>query len=310
MLASSTKPNSQIIILDDLNLGYQDKNDSKATGLENVLADFGLTQHVGEPTHIKGRTLDWVSDTNCALNVTSVSPCAWSDHHKIAFTINSSPLAVKPNLAPPTYTRNKKDITVEKLLPLILPLLNSASSTCSDPTALVDTYNHIMLNALNTIAPIKLRKQKPRLHLNSWFTPHLRDLRKEKRKAEAHWKSLPSLINKNNLTLVSLSYKEAILAAKKEEYNKRIIQAQSNTKELFKILKELESLVAPLDTCTPDSEWCANIQKALLDKIALLHSKINAKKSHLSDATPRPTKLPHPNIPSNHSVSHPSPSRK
>ncbi|XP_069478208.1 uncharacterized protein, partial [Ambystoma mexicanum] len=164
-------------------------------------------------------------------------------------------------------TTDKQNITTDKLMPLLLPVLSCSSKTL-DPTELVDPYNTTITQALDTIAPLKLWKSKPKAHLNTCFTPQLKALRTEKRKLEATWKYLPTKENKDNVNEISSKYKAEILRTKCETYNDRIQKASSSTKELFVMLREKESPIPPDDSCPKDKTWCRNIQNELSNKIA------------------------------------------
>ncbi|XP_069476331.1 uncharacterized protein [Ambystoma mexicanum] len=86
---------------------------------------------------------------------------------------------------------------------------------------------------------------------------------------------------------------QEILLAKQETYNARIAQANSSMKELFIILKEIESPISVPDNCVKDILWCTNIQQALANKVTILESKIAKKKSSLSlDNMPKITITP------------------
>ncbi|XP_069461276.1 RAD51-associated protein 2 [Ambystoma mexicanum] len=225
----------------DFNLGFNDPNDQHALAISNLLAETGFTQRISQATHIKGRTLDWVADLKCAEAITTITPLIWTDHFQISFPLPTKTLSakIKP-IASPVTTRNQRNITTDKVIPLIVPTLNSLSDSAS-PDKLVDAYNNIITKPLDTIAPLKMQKSKPKAHLNSWFTLHLKSLRLEKRKLETLRKLFPTDENKNNLINLATYYKKEIIRSKQESYNERITKASSNSNELFTILREMES---------------------------------------------------------------------
>ncbi|XP_069466304.1 4'-phosphopantetheine phosphatase isoform X1 [Ambystoma mexicanum] len=293
VISEKLKNSSQTLVLGDFNLGFNDFNDHQATAVANTLSELGFTQIVNTPTHTKGRTLDWIASHNCNPAITAIAPQTWSDHHLISFTLNTKrPTVSTPTPAIPTLTRNKKNITAANILPYILPKLNSLPDH-TDPGTLVDEFNNAMSSALDRVAPFKLRNSKPKKHLNPWFTPHLKNLRLQKRKCETAWNRYPTAENKTNLINISSQYKKDIILAKQETYNNRITQANSSMKELFSILKELETPIAVQDDSIKNKTWCTDIQLALTNKVANLQTKIALKRASLPTQPPL-DKIPTP----------------
>ncbi|XP_069478307.1 uncharacterized protein [Ambystoma mexicanum] len=278
--SNNLKNSSQVLLLGDLNLGYNDPKDTSASDVANILIEEGFTHKVLHPTHTKGRILDWIADHNCNIAISTISPEIWSDHHLITFTLaNDKPTSIPPPPAPPIPTRNKKNITCDNLFPLILPTLNAIPDNMS-PDALVREYNHIMISSLDAKAPLKLQQSKPKAHLNSGYTPYLKRLRTKKRLCATTWKTQPT-----KLIAITSLYKDKILLGQRETYNARITQAKSGMKELFAIFKELKAPIPVPDNCTKDKLWCSNIQQARANKVATLHVKIANKKASLTSNT-------------------------
>ncbi|XP_069464696.1 vomeronasal type-2 receptor 1-like [Ambystoma mexicanum] len=242
LLDTNVKPGTQIILLGDFNLGYNDPKDINASSIANTISEAGLT--IRRPTHSKGHTLDWVTDINCVSLITAIEPCIWTDNYLISLTISDlpQPKSTKP-YAPPAFTRCKENITLSNLLPLIQPITNY-SSLIANPNDLAELYNNTINSAIDAIAPLKLTKSKPIAHLNTWFTPTLKALRKEKRHAEACWRKNPSPDNKNLLTTLTNSYKKQFIQAQKETFNDRI--------KKIKLLSDQEVLSEENGELTPD----------------------------------------------------------
>ncbi|XP_069466115.1 taste receptor type 1 member 2 [Ambystoma mexicanum] len=252
LIANNTQNHSQNLLMGDFNIGFNDPDNKHAHSITALLNDHGLSQKVLSPTHIKGRTLDWVSELNCNITVTDIVPQPWTDHYLINFTASLDLLIPKTiSMIPSLPTRSKKDISAEKLIPLLLPTINGLENN-TDPDTLVDTFNLAMTKALDTIAPTKLCKSKQKAHLNAWFTPQLNELRKQKRKLQAIWHNSPTDNNKAKLAQLSKRYKKEIINIKNNLFDDRITKVQSNTKELFSILREMESPIKPVDTVPTD----------------------------------------------------------
>src|SRR6218665_579434 len=71
---------SQVVILGDLNLQLATPSSSSATNFQQILDQFGLTQHVSVPTHKGGGWLDVVITRDDCTPTVDVWPPVLSDH--------------------------------------------------------------------------------------------------------------------------------------------------------------------------------------------------------------------------------------
>jgi len=80
--------NTQIVIAGDLNLHLEDLSSPAANDFRAIAEQFGLTQHVAEPTHRSGGWLDVViTRDDCVLTDLQISPPTISDHGLVTATI-------------------------------------------------------------------------------------------------------------------------------------------------------------------------------------------------------------------------------
>ena len=99
-LAKYATVDKNLIIVGDLNFHLDSKSDRDAARFTSVLQSFGLRQHVQEPTHIRGHTLDVVitrddSDIVSELQVTDPGVCdnhghLTCDHYAVSFKSGTS----------------------------------------------------------------------------------------------------------------------------------------------------------------------------------------------------------------------------
>lgn len=85
-LAHFTSKSCNFYVFGDFNLHIQLGNtDADASHFSNVLSSLGLVQHVTQPTHRSGNTLDLVitKDTDSHLQVLSVTDDCVSDHFTV-----------------------------------------------------------------------------------------------------------------------------------------------------------------------------------------------------------------------------------
>jgi hypothetical protein len=98
----------------DFNFHWENENKPDVQHLMDIMSTFNMSQHVNDPTHSSGHTLDWViscSDDDIQSSVDVSVPL--SDHHCIHAILNLK----KPPLPTKTITfRQYKKIDKEKFL--------------------------------------------------------------------------------------------------------------------------------------------------------------------------------------------------
>ena len=146
-----------------------------------LLESMGLQQHVNEPTHESGHTLDLIITRQCdsLLANTPVTDCLFSDHSTLICDLTlGKPLQPKKRIS----FRKTKVFDVNLLCDEL-----STTSLCTDsPDALNDLvkwYNSTLCAALGSDAPLvtKFITVRP---LVPWFIEDIRESRRERRRAE------------------------------------------------------------------------------------------------------------------------------
>src|SRR6218665_149309 len=84
--------NSQLIIVGDFNIHVEDHMDSHSIQFSALLKQFGLHQHVREPTFVRGGTLG--SSPLISVQNLLIHPPATSHHSLVEFTL--PPLYAQP----------------------------------------------------------------------------------------------------------------------------------------------------------------------------------------------------------------------
>ncbi|KAJ0023604.1 hypothetical protein NQD34_003503 [Periophthalmus magnuspinnatus] len=86
-----------LVITGDFNVHVDNVFDRNAKELSSVLETFGLTQHVSEPTHNRGHTLDLLITKGVNISNVSVVDVALSDNFCVFFDLSVIP---KPAAGP------------------------------------------------------------------------------------------------------------------------------------------------------------------------------------------------------------------
>ena len=80
-----------ILLAGDFNIHVDDISDPTARSFLDLLSAFGLSQHVHEPTHRSGHTLDLLVAHEVVPDDISVSPLTLSDHSSVSFLLPIAP---------------------------------------------------------------------------------------------------------------------------------------------------------------------------------------------------------------------------
>ena len=81
------------MIVGDVNLWFDDPNDTYVKKATTLLSDHNFTQHITEPTHDKGHILDWLiakEHDSFLLSYNVVETPFKSDHKAIVFDLDIS----------------------------------------------------------------------------------------------------------------------------------------------------------------------------------------------------------------------------
>ena len=87
-----------------------------------VLDNYGLTQHVTEPTHNKGHTLDLIISKGLNISEVEVTDVALSDHSCVFF---ESYISVHKNVEKEVTTKRYLTENIREMFTQNLPLLTS-----------------------------------------------------------------------------------------------------------------------------------------------------------------------------------------
>src|SRR6218665_3900261 len=177
--------NAQLILTGDLNLKLKDPTHPESATFAAITEQFGLTQHVAEPTHKLGGWLDViVTRDDCQVTDVTVHPPILSDHGTSCHGFHSVHLrAIAPH--------HKAHPPLEEAGPCSVPLSTTSSALFNDveafssstATDLFSSYETVMLKLIDSFLP--QRTVRSRQHpLSPWFNADCRALRRQARRLE------------------------------------------------------------------------------------------------------------------------------
>ena len=263
----------ELLIVGDFNI-HVDTVNSLSDSFTNILDANGLKQHVDQPTHRKGHTLDLVitRDTSGLLrsppvisisgvgDLTGASSC---DHYAVWCYLNIA----RPKTISKTVTyRSLRKIPIHNYRADILRVVECNSETAG---ALVEQYNGKLQALTDKYAPpqnktITLRPHAP------WYTEALRREKRERRKCERTATRTLLTVDREIAEERYARRTVQIEQAKAAYYTSQIDKNKGDSKTLFKLTNSLMGkngeTILPTHSC----------DKTLADQfLSFFHNKID-----------------------------------
>ena len=272
-----------LLITGDFNIHMDDRLDSDAVKFNELLLEFGLNQHVSAPTHRDGHTLDLIiTRGNDSVILTEPSADYFvSDHSFVVCTIDIQ----RPSSTTKTVTYRKfRNINIEEFKEDIKQssLNDKMNGDCDDAAsleALASQYNKVMRDIVDKHAPeqtktVRLKSPVP------WFDGNLKDLKRQRRKAERQWlrhKADPTMSEtyKKQYNQARNEYRAAIEKTKTEYYSDQVQKCAGDQKKLFALIR---SISKPQEQEQyPDCSSLQNLANAFANFFAMKIANIRTK---------------------------------
>lgn len=192
----------QLLITGDFNIHVDVFDDPDALKLRDLFDSVGLKQHVTQPTHIHGHTLDLVITRLCENTLlTPPYPDRYiSDHASLICELH--PVKPPPTVKKITY-RKLKSVDIQSLKRDLVSsdLCNDLMDGQTDSTVngliqLVQSYNDTLSEIINRHAPFISRTMRVRPAV-PWYDDNIKAAKRKRRKGERRWRKtgLPSDFN-------------------------------------------------------------------------------------------------------------------
>ncbi len=237
-----------IIITGDFNFHIDNCIDKSAISFLDTCYTFGLTQHVKEPTHRNGHTLDLVLSSDVLVADLKVCPLTPSDHFFVSFETQGTSLS-KPSTNV-TWQRDIRSINKFDLLSSLNDsgLLYPNPSVFNQPDEIVVSINDGLRKAIDDVAPLRPHRTRTR-DLPFLLSKKLNNMRREKRKLEHRFKKTGSAkdlqVFKTHLKL----YVHELRKSKSSFFCKKLSKNSCDSKTAFKtvnfLLNRGKKLTAP-----------------------------------------------------------------
>uniref|UniRef100_A0A672G2J3 Reverse transcriptase domain-containing protein n=1 Tax=Salarias fasciatus TaxID=181472 RepID=A0A672G2J3_SALFA len=302
-LSNIVLTHNKILIIGDFNIHVDDSGDSLSNAFIAVLDSIGFTQNVDESTHSHKHTLDLVLTYGIEvsdLNVLPQNPIL-SDHFLITFQVLIEDYCAQKDKIQLIRTLSEKSVARYK--ELIQPAFAALSCELTEMSLLtsgdnsdqfVDSAMHSLKSALDVVAPLQLKTNRPR-RVAPWFNSETRVLKQKTRQLERLWRKSKSEQSLKAWKCSLLSYKQILFKAKTLYYSRLIEINKNNPRFLFNTVARLTTSHTVVEPVIPESLNCHDFLKFFNDKIITIRGKISEALS--SDQAQGIQPLPPPEIP-------------
>ena len=296
LLDASATINEDLMIVGDLNFHVDDSTNKDAILFSRILDSYNLLQHVKEPTHIKGHTLDlFITRNSCSIvgKVTVIDPglsdrygSSAGDHFAISAKLNIS----KPDVVHKVVSfRGLHSVSIDDFRSDIeVSDLCSPTSESTSNDELIDRYNKTLYDLVDKHAPL-CTKLVPVRSKSSWYSQDLLDAKRLKRRLERKWGSsklhVDHQIYRKQSALVNYLAKQQRI----KYYSSKLNECGRNQAAIYKIANHLlgKCKLKPLPECISNVSLAAEFNKFFYQKIFKLHSelKISADSFHSDEVS-------------------------
>lgn len=254
-------------------------NDGTSKELSTLLNTFELSQHVNEPTHNRGHTLDLVISKGLNISKVTIIDVALSDHCCVFFDLSITPnIHIRSEVVKKRFINDNTNERFSEAFSLTQTPTSTTSTTVND---LLNQFNSKISKIIDTIAPVrtKLIPGKRKAPWRNAMT--VKAMKRECRKAERRWR-------KSNLQIHCDIYKEMLHWYNLEIRNARksfffeIINSNvnNNARILFTTVNRLTNPPVPVPPELLSVNKCNEFATFFNDKIQSIRQIINSSISN------------------------------
>ena len=190
--------NSQLVLTGDLNIHLESPSLPATARFLDILSQFGLSQHVAEPTHTLGGWLDAViTRDDCLIPDLRVEPPSFSDHGLLLFTV---PYLSSQPVCALRLSRGWKRLDRQAFCDGLRnsPLCGDLSLLADLSTdALFSLYETSMLPLIDSLLPLCQHRTYSR-PLQPWLDYQCRSLRRNVRRLERRFRRTRDPVDRLN----------------------------------------------------------------------------------------------------------------
>ena len=284
---------SELVIMGDANLHLDDMTLRNTKIFLHILESSGLQQHIHEPTHHLGHTLDVIISRDTRIILTDVEVVDIGLCNENGVTIRDH-YAVTSTLKHAMPRAAKKLVNYRKLQSIDIPsfcediatsLMNTTTGTVSE---LTEKYITGLCSILDEHAPLIQRRVTERPN-TPWYNEQIRDAKRLRRRLENKWRDTKLMSSHKAYRKQCSVVAKELYNGKLDYYSSKIKETRGDNKALFRITHSLLSVnhKEQLPNCKDDRILANQFACFFEDKIE------NIRKNFIihnhSDETPKTT---------------------
>uniref|UniRef100_A0A3P8P5K8 Reverse transcriptase domain-containing protein n=1 Tax=Astatotilapia calliptera TaxID=8154 RepID=A0A3P8P5K8_ASTCA len=258
-----------IILTGDFNLHIDNPSDPATKEFLNILHCLDFIQHVTQPSHNRGHTLDLVITHGLSTSVSSVVDLAVSDHYCVFFNITgfiqreTSVRTMRRRYLTSEVAANFTRV-LDECPPVILPA----------PCDLIFSYfNSKLKKSLDSVAPLTTKKINVK-HASPWRNEEVKKLKRNCRAAERRWRKNKNNINHQIFCEQLKVYNNTLRKSRNSYFAKIISINKNNPKVLFSTIDHLFNPDFNSSQRTPTDSLCEQFADHFRGKISAIRSDI------------------------------------
>ena len=197
-----------------------------------LLESFNLRQHVREPTHRSGHTLNLIitrEDEN-TIGPVSVTESIISDRNIVNCSLN----LLKPTLMKRCISSRKiKSIDIERLKSDICDSLGPNTHISIDMNDLVSRYCTELTRIMDIHAPIKKRHVRTR-PAAPWYNDEIKDAKTLRRRHERRWRRSRDPVDHSNFVKQCRAVTDFLQSSRSDYYTDIINSNRDDSRKMFR----------------------------------------------------------------------------
>jgi hypothetical protein len=266
-LCSLLNDMDNIIIIGDFNV-------PQVSLLNPTLEIFQLHQHINQPTHVRGNTLDLVITRTNSTDGSFISDFTvlpgLSDHLAVFFNVLSQFRPVQPSPKTiqfrPFSKIDDESMSRDLLAQVTLPLLEYDDNI--SPDDLVRKFNANLSRVLDVHAPLKTKKITNR-HIPNWYNDDIRRSKCLVRQTERRWLKSQSRAHYGFFINERKRHRDLLYSTKEDHYKRRFTDCRHDGRLVWKEINDVLHRVSP-----PKFPPSSSPQQLADDFAQFFHSKI------------------------------------
>uniref|UniRef100_A0A673IYN1 Reverse transcriptase domain-containing protein n=1 Tax=Sinocyclocheilus rhinocerous TaxID=307959 RepID=A0A673IYN1_9TELE len=270
-------------IAGDFNIHIDNAENKTTKEIITVLNTFDLIQHVHEPTHNRGHTLDLIISRGLNISSIVIKDVALSDHFCIFFNILISVTTESRSVSV------RKRCINENTSVLFMEAISLTPSISADSVdLLLDSFNSKVKNVIDDIAPLKVSRKTGR-QKSAWRkSTAVQSMKRQCRKAERMWR-------KTKLEIHYSIYKDSLRAfnvelgkARQSFFSNLINSNLNNTRTLFATVERLTNPPSQIASEMLSDSKCNEFASFFSEKINNIRKAISTSPSYAEVRQIRP----------------------